>query len=116
MNKPLIDAYQFGKITIGGNTYTKDVIITSSDVLSPWWRDQGHSLLADDLTGVLSQPPQILIIGTGTSGLMRVPQKTISQLESYQIQIIIQKTDKACQTYNELSKDHHVFAALHLTC
>ena len=47
---PMIESYSFGRMVIDGIRYTKEVIIfPDSRILSPWWRNQGHVLTADDL-------------------------------------------------------------------
>ena len=60
-----IEKYSFGSITINGKEYTKDVIIFPDKVLSPWWREEGHSLSLKDLKDVIESAPNLLIIGTG---------------------------------------------------
>ena len=115
----MIDAYSFGSITIDGINYTKDVIITGSGILSLWWRADGHSLLPDDLQKVLKNPPAILIIGTGSFGVMKVPEKTLGFLREKGIEPRVMRTGKAVEEFNSLLKElgpDKVTAALHLTC
>ena len=45
----MIDSYKFGKITIEGNDYNQDVILTSTKVIKNWQREEGHLLKAIDL-------------------------------------------------------------------
>ena len=56
-----ISGYRFGKIDVGGRTYTSDVIITPERVIDGWWRQQGHALAVADLDDVL--------VGQGFFGL-----------------------------------------------
>ncbi|RMG02102.1 MAG: hypothetical protein D6726_08240, partial [Nitrospirae bacterium] len=77
-----IESYSFGRIVIGGNTYTKDVIVLPDGVFSPWWRKEGHLLHMEDLAEVFPVNPAVLIIGTGYSGVMRVPDSVIEELNS----------------------------------
>ncbi len=116
MIRPIIEEYEFGRIKISGCEYTKDVIIHRGKVYANWWRKEGHNLVPDDLEIILNDPPAVLVIGTGYSGLMRVPEKTIKFLEGKGIKTIIERTAKACKTFNELSEKQIVSAALHLTC
>ena len=112
----VIEEYRFGRIKIGSTEYTGDVIIHRGKVYANWWRKEGHNLVPEDLEVILKDPPAILVIGTGHSGLMRVPEETIKFLEEKGIKTIIEKTADACKTFNELSKEQIVSAALHLTC
>jgi hypothetical protein len=111
-----IEHYSFGKIIIDGKTYTSDVIIYPEKVDSSWWRKQGHSLHVDDLKDVIAEKPELLIVGTGNSGVMVVPQETVSYLKSKGIEVNIARTDEAVKLFNKFQKEKRTIAALHLTC
>jgi len=117
-HKPLppIDSYEFGNIVVGGKAYTQDLIILPDRVFANWWRQEGHSLVVGDLELVLHTRPEILIVGTGTEGLMDVPPDTRSAIARAGIQLIVQPTADAVVTYNRLRTEKHLAAALHLTC
>jgi hypothetical protein len=70
-----ISGYRFGKIDIGGKTYTSDVIITPERVIDGWWRQQGHALAVADSTMSWRPWPDVLVIGTGYFGRMSVSQE-----------------------------------------
>ena len=112
-----IDSYQFGKIVIDGQSYTSDIIILDDTVQSEWWRKQGHSLAAEDLTTILKAKPSVLVVGCGASGLMEIPNETRQALKERNIQLEAFDSYKAIQKFNELSEAGvNVAAALHLTC
>ncbi|MHC4456781.1 MAG: Mth938-like domain-containing protein [Planctomycetota bacterium] len=112
-----IDSYQFGKIVIDGTAYNSDVIILGDSVQSNWWRKQGHSLATEDLEMVLAAKPSVLVVGSGASGLMQVPDQTRQLLQEHNIQLEAFDTHKAVQRFNELQQEgKNVAAALHLTC
>jgi hypothetical protein len=111
-----IEHYSFGTITIDGKSYTSDVIIYPERVDSSWWRKQGHSLHIVDLKDVIPAGPEILIVGTGHSGAMVVPEETLSYLKSKGIDVHIARTDKAVELFNKFQKNKKTIAALHLTC
>lgn len=110
-----IEQYSFGKIVIQGKMYTKDVIVFSDRVLSPWWRKKGHNLEIEDLMAALKEQPEVLVIGKGYFGMMAVPDELVSKLSSNGIQIIAQKSSEAVKTFNNLSAKKKI-AALHITC
>ncbi|HKZ57015.1 MAG TPA: MTH938/NDUFAF3 family protein, partial [Thermodesulfovibrionales bacterium] len=114
--KMKIEHYSFGTITIDGKSYTSDVIIYPERVDSSWWRKQGHSLHIVDLKDVILAGPEILIVGTGHSGAMVVPEETLSYLKSKGIDVHIARTDKAVELFNKFQKNKKTIAALHLTC
>ena len=101
----MIEHYPFGKITIDGQTYTSDLIIYPVSVDTSWWRKEGHNLQVEDLKDVLIANPDVLIIGTGAFGAMRVPKETTTYLESKGIKIHVMRTGKATDLFNELQKD-----------
>ena len=112
----MIDSYSFGRIVIDGKTYSSDVIIFKDSVKANWWRVEGHSLCIDDLKEVFKKKPNVLIIGTGKMGVMDVPQEIFDYIKKQGIEIIVCKTDEACERFNEMIKEYNVVAALHLTC
>ncbi|WP_333653845.1 Mth938-like domain-containing protein [Dissulfurispira sp.] len=111
-----IQHYSFGRITIDGKTYTSDVIIYPDRVNSSWWRKEGHFLQMDDLREVLDARPEVIIIGTGYSGVMRVSDEVISNLKSMKIDVHVARTTDAVNLFNELSGKRKTIACLHLTC
>lgn len=116
MGAPVIMDYNFGRINIDGDVYREDVIIFTDHVQSNWWRQQGHSLVMDDLDTVLADQPDILIVGCGAHGRMSVPESTIHRLDQEGIQVQTHRTAEAVQQYNRIRDERNVVAALHLTC
>ena len=112
----IIDSYQFGQIVINGKKYTSDVIIFSNSVTDNWWRRTGHQLCLDDIAEVITENPEVLVVGTGDSGLMRVLPEVRQGAEVQSIELIVEATDNACHTYNQLCRSRRAVAALHLTC
>lgn len=115
----MIERYNFGQIKINGKTYTSDLIIYPDRIDSNWWRKQGHSLYPEDVEDVVKAKPDVLVVGTGNSGSMRVPASTQEWISSRGIKLIAEPTKKACSIYNRLSESKEpkkVIAALHLTC
>ncbi len=111
-----IDDYEFGRIVIDGRPYTSDVIVYPDRINASWWRKEGHTLREADLTEILAEAPEILIIGTGFSGVMQVPEKTANFLKSKGIKVYIEKTGKAVQLFNEKKAGGKTVGAFHLTC
>jgi len=112
----IIDSYRFGLVVINGKKYTSDVIIFPDRVRSQWWKKRGHELCLEDIAEVLTENPEVLIVGTGESGLMRVLPEAKQGIEAQGIKLIVETTDKACQAYNQLCHSQRAVVALHLTC
>lgn len=112
----MIESYNFGKIIINSKEYNSDIIIYKNNIYDKWWRRASHHLCIEDIKEILDNMPEILIIGTGYYGLMKVPIELIEYLESNNIEVIIKKTKAACDEYNTLHQKKNVVAAFHLTC
>ena len=112
----MIDSYDFGRITIDGKRYNTDLLVFPDKIKTGWWRKEGHRLQIADFKEVLEAKPEVLVVGTGYSGMMNVPPETRKSVESEGIELIVQKTAEACQTINHLIESRTVVAALHLTC
>jgi hypothetical protein len=112
----MIDSYSFGKIKVDGRTYRSDVIIYPEKINSFWWRREGHNLNVDDLKEVIDYKPDMLIIGQGNLGVMKVRPEVRSKLLEKGIMLFIARTNQAVQKYNEMAAGKKVVAALHLTC
>ncbi len=114
-----INGYSFGRITIDGKTYTSDVIIYPGRVDSSWWRKEGHYLQPVDLEDIIKAKPDILIIGTGHDGVMRIPEETMKFLKSKGSRVYADITGRAVEEFNRLQAEKPekvIIAALHLTC
>lgn len=111
-----IDSYDFGQIVINGRKYTKDIIIFPDRVQVDWWRDDSHKLAIKDIALIFDEKPEILLVGTGAPGMMKVFPEVEREAEARDIRLIVQPTEEACDTYNQLSQAQKVIAVLHLTC
>ena len=111
-----IDSYHFGEIIIDGKNYSSDVVIFPDRVQNNWWRKTGHELCLEDIARVITENPEVLVVGTGASGLVKVLPEVEQMAHAQGIKLIAEPTDKACNTYSQLSHFQRVVAALHITC
>ncbi len=112
----IIDSYQFGQIVVNGKNYTSDVIIFPDRVKDNWWRKTGHQVYLDDLSEVMAENPEVLIIGTGAYGLVDVPYEVQQAIQAKGITLVAKPTNEACDIYNQLCHSQRVISALHITC
>ena len=113
----LIESYDFGRIAINGIVYTKDVIITGDKTIAGWVRKEGHLLQVADISQAIEESaPEVAIVGTGYNGMMSVPEETRLYFQRKGIDLLVEKTQEACDLFNTLSKTKRALAALHLTC
>jgi hypothetical protein len=110
-----IEHYEFGKLVIDGKIFTSDLIILGDKIIENWWREEGHLLQIHDIFEVLEFKPEILIIGTGANGLMKVSENLTNKLKVEKIEFFILKTKEAVKKFNEIG-NKKVAAIFHLTC
>ena len=111
-----IESYQFGRIVVDGQAYTADLILLPERILEGWWRQEGHVLHPADLEAVWDAAPDVLVVGQGAYGRMRVPDETRRAVERSGIELIVLPTGEAVERYNALPAEQRAAAALHLTC
>lgn len=108
--------YSFGRINIDGQDYDSDVIIYPDRVSGSWWRKSGHEICVEDVKEVLEFKPDLLIIGTGAYGVLKVPVRFVDALGLEGIKVWSSKTGEAVEQFNSMAGKQTVVAALHLTC
>lgn len=111
-----IDSYTFGRVVVGGNMYTNDVIVSPGGVDATWRRQEGHLLQFEDIAAALEERPDVLVIGTGYLGQMRFTRETFDRITGLGIEVRVNRTSRAVDIFNELSGSRRVIAALHITC
>jgi hypothetical protein len=110
-----ISDYEFGHVVVDGEEHSRDVIVLPSRVVPDWWRQDGHSLMLDDLGDVLDELPERLIVGCGAHGRLRPNPSVLEALAERGIEVEAVPTDEAVRRYG-LSDPARTAAALHLTC
>jgi hypothetical protein len=116
MSTPRVDSYRFGHMVVDGEKHPKDLILLPDRVVPDWWRDQGHELSANDLEDVFSSECEVLVVGTGAHGVMKVPQETRQAVREAGLELRIADTDRAWRLYNDLREKRKTAGAFHLTC
>jgi hypothetical protein len=116
MDRPKIESYEFGRIVIDGQPYQADLILLPERILDGWWRKEGHLLQSADLEAVLDAAPDLLIVGQGAYGRMKIAGEAKRAIEQAGIQMVASRTGEAVKRFNALSDDRTVALALHLTC
>lgn len=112
---PRIDSAFFGSLLIDGRKYNNDVIVFwNGDVRD---RPSSHEFTGAELKGILMSEPEVVVIGTGHSGMLKVAHdaEVTARLEG--VNFIVKKTTDAIQEYNKFARlGKHVVAVLHSTC
>ncbi len=114
----MIEDYSFGRMVINGKTYSGDLIIfPDGRVRESWWRREGHRLQLADLEELLRAEPEIIVAGTGASGMMKPAAGLAALLKAQGIELICRPTAAAYMTFNKLrQQDRNAAGCFHLTC
>lgn len=119
-----IEKFSWGRFIINGDVHSeagegvgKDICMINGQV-SAWSARKGHRLKPKMVACVLDEDIDILVIGNGVNGAIKVSKKTQKTIEAHGIQkLIIKKTPEACQIYNGLIRQGKKVALLaHGTC
>jgi len=113
-----IDEYAPGRVVVEGVEHNRDVIVLPNRVVGDWWRRSGHSLVIEDLTDVLDELPERVIVGCGYASRLKPDPSVIDALERRGVEVEALPTDEAVARYGEIERENPaaVAAALHLTC
>ena len=111
-----IESFRFGCFTINKAIYQHDIKIIN-DKIKIWNYYVHHTVTCKDLTDILAEKPEVVIIGTGTSGLVNVEEGAKRLVKESNIKILIEKTPEACKYFNILRQNNRKVAAImHATC
>lgn len=109
-----IEKYSFGSIVVDGKKYETDLILSWDGEVQE--RIKSHEFKKSELYEILQKDPEIVIIGTGYSGLVKIKPETEKLAKANGIKLIIKPTSEAIKDFNKLSKSKKVVAMMHLTC
>jgi hypothetical protein len=113
----MIESFAFGFIVINGTKYTSDLVIyPDGHVEDLWRRKSGHRLSIGDIDRLIKSEPEVIIAGSGISGLMKPGKRFEKLLNQKGIKFISQPNQEAIRAYNNLLSKNRVGACFHLTC
>ena len=120
----MIEEYHFGSITINGKTYNYDVEVRWNGEVLEWRRESSHVIDIEGVKRAVEEKPEMIIIGTGESGVARVTESAQRFIKEKKIELIIDRTEEAVKVFNmirgkperEKGEKKKVIGLFHLTC
>lgn len=111
---PKVDSSYFGSIIIDGKKFNSDVIVSWNGEIKE--RQSSHDFTKSEFQDILMRDPEIVVIGTGTAGLMKVDPsiEVLAKVEG--IELIARQTPQATEEFNKYAKRKKVVAIFHVTC
>jgi len=102
---------------VSGEDFTHDLKIIRGKVVAEWWRKNGHSVSVEDIKDIIEAAPDIIVLGTGDSGMMRPDPDLVNFLHEQKIKLTAVPTAEAVDIFNRLTKEKkNIAAGFHLTC
>ncbi len=111
-----IEDFSFGRMKIDGKDYNSDLIIYPNRVEDFWWREEGHLLQTADLHDIIREKPELLLVGCGCMGALKIAPGLVEELRGRGIELIVEKSPRAVEIFNSSQPGKKLIAAFHLTC
>ena len=107
-----ISAYEADSITVNETTYRQSLILSAEQIICPWAVKTLTQLDSDNLQPVLSQSPEVVLLGTGLR--QKFPDSRIVALFGARgIGLEVMDNGALCRTFNILvAEDRAVVAAV----
>ena len=113
----MITDFSFGRIVANGQTCNNDIKIVQGTLVPDWWRKSGHTVEIADVQEALDTELDILVIGKGQPGYMKISDSLRELLAEKNVKLIEEPTPKAIETYNRLYKEgRRVSGGFHVGC
>lgn len=109
-----IDKTEFGSITVNGKIFNNDVVVCWDD--SVYERAKSHTFSKSELQELLLRGPEIIIVGTGHPGLVKIDPEAEKAARRAGIKLVAKPSSQAIQEFNKLVKNKKVIAVIHVTC
>ena len=116
-----ITGYRFGEITIGQKAYGHDVYILVDGTVKKRKKTiareeyhTAHTLGPKELERVCQAGPEVLFVGTGETGAVKVSEDALRYLSQRSIDCKALPTPQAIEAYNKSTK--RKAAVIHVTC
>jgi uncharacterized protein len=107
-----IQAYQSDQITINERNYKQSLILSATEIISPWPVSNIDELNPGHLQAIVDQKPEVVLLGTGEKQLF--PDiDIIGYFANLGLGLEVMDTGAACRTFNILvAEDRQVVAAI----
>jgi len=110
-----IEFERFGELKIDGRIYYSDMMV--------WWDgerefvEKGHLIDMKLFTRLIRKKPEMVVIGGGQQGRVKIPDDVRSLAGSSKIKLFWEPSDKAVDIFNAMARTGKKVAALvHTTC
>ncbi|MBU5557583.1 MAG: MTH938/NDUFAF3 family protein [Candidatus Aenigmatarchaeota archaeon] len=111
---PKIDNSYFGAIIIDGRKFESDVILDWTGDIKP--KPGSHSFTKADLNDLMMRDPEVIIVGTGTAGNVKIEPDAEVAARMHGVELIAKLTPQAIIEFNKHVRRRKAVAVIHVTC
>lgn len=118
---PTIDSLAYGRVTIGGTTYTTDIQVRGNGKVKKRNKKKAKELAGDahrvgveELEKLCKGDPETLIVGAGQEGHLKLAAEARAFLKARKIAVRVLRSPEAVKAYNALTGKKALL--LHVTC
>ena len=105
----------FGSVTVGHKKFHHDVYVDPDGNIAP--RKGGHQVSAEEIRSVLKANPEVIVIGTGQFGCVKLLEEAARVAEANGVKVVRERTPIAIKKFNELvDEGKRIVAIVHVTC
>jgi len=116
-NSVMISSTKFGSIMVGNKKYDNDVFVSYKDTVKDGETNSRHLISKKELALLLLDKPDVIILGTGQEGCMKISSDSSELAKNRGIEIVESKTPDAIKKFNQLyASGRKVVGYMHVTC
>lgn len=105
----------FGSVTVGNKKFHHDIYVDPDGNIVP--RESGHKVSAEEIRTILKSNPEVIIIGTGQFGCVKLLAEATRVTEANGVRVVRERTPIAIKKFNELvDEGKRIVAIVHVTC
>lgn len=109
-----IDSSYFGNIIVDGRKFDHDIIVDWKGNVQK--KQSSHEFSRRDLQDLLLKDPEVIVIGTGTAGMMKVDPSAEVEARMNNVELIVAPTTGAIKEFNKYVKRKKTVGVIHVTC
>ena len=116
-NSVMISSTKFGSIMVGNKKYDNDVFVSYKDTVKEGETNSRHLISKKELDLLLVDKPDVIVLGTGQEGCMKISPDSSELAKNRRIEIVESKTPDAIKKFNQLyASGRKVVGYMHVTC
>lgn len=110
----MIESISMGKLLFQGKLSRSDTIVYSDHMNTKWWIKSRTKVEVGDLEEVFQAEPEVVVFGLGFMMPISVSDDAVAALKDKEIEVYVEKAEKAAEIYNEFTAKKKTIGLFHL--